>query len=257
MNRIDKTFERLKKKGEKALITYITAGFPDMEETVRLVDVMTNAGADIIELGIPYSDPLADGPVLQRASAKALEKGVKVCDIFNAVRTIRENSDIPLVFLSYYNTMFKYGAERFLRESKEAGIDGLVIPDLPLEERSEISDETRKTGLNLIPLVAPTSHERIKEIVKDASGFVYCVSTTGVTGARKRLDTDIAEYMKEVAGYTTLPRAIGFGVSGPDMARMLKEHCEGIIVGSAIVRLVEESMDVSGFVNGIRKALDE
>ncbi|WP_026487254.1 tryptophan synthase subunit alpha [Caldanaerobius polysaccharolyticus] len=243
MNRIDERFSRLIARGQKALITYITAGDPHIELTYQLVLEMEKAGADMIELGIPYSDPLADGPVIQRASARALANGVRIPDIMKVVRSIRQVSDIPLIYLVYYNSVFKYGLERFIGEAAEVGIDGLIIPDLPLEERGEIYDMVRKYGVHLIPLVAPTSHQRIKKITEKAGGFVYCVSTTGVTGQREKMDTDIKRYMEEVASYTDLPRAIGFGISGPDMANSLKGYCEGIIVGSAVVSEIEKGGD--------------
>lgn len=239
MNRIDEKFHELKEKKQKALITYITAGDPDIEMTYRLVLEMEKAGADLIEIGIPYSDPLADGPVIQRASIRALTNGVKIPDIMNVVKSLRQVSDIPLIYLVYYNSVFKYGIEKFIGEASDAGIDGLIIPDLPLEERGEIYDIVKQQGIHLIPLVAPTSHERIKKITENAGGFVYCVSTTGVTGQRQELMTDIKRYMEEVASYTDLPRAIGFGISGPDMASKLKDYCEGIIVGSAVVSEIE------------------
>lgn len=256
MNRIDRVFMDLRNKGQKALIAYITAGYPDIDATVELVHTISDAGADIVEIGIPYSDPLADGPVLQRAASKALEKGLKVCDVFDAVRRIRERSDIALVFLVYFNTVFRYGVESFIKDSKDAGIDGFIIPDLPLEERSEANGVIKRYGLHHIPLVAPTSHERIKEIVKEAGGFVYCVSTTGVTGERDKLDTDMAAYMEEVKRFTDLPRAIGFGISSPEMVISLKHHCEGVIVGSAIARLIDDPSSVKDFVKSIKKALE-
>ncbi len=256
MNRIDRVFMDLRNIGQKALIAYITAGYPDIDATVELVHAISEAGADIVEIGIPYSDPLADGPVLQRAASKALEKGLRVCDVFDAVRRIRKRSDIALVFLVYFNTVFRYGVESFIKDSKDAGIDGFIIPDLPLEERNEASGVIRRYGLHHIPMVAPTSHERIKEIVKEAGGFVYCVSTTGVTGERDSIDTDISAYMEEVKRFTDLPRAIGFGISSPEMAGSLKHHCEGVIVGSAIARLVDELYSVRDFVKSIKKALE-
>ncbi len=235
MNRIDKKFEDLKKEGRKALITFITAGDPDIETTYDIVLALEEGGADIIELGIPYSDPLADGPTIQASSQRALNKGVKIPDIMRIVEKIRLKSDIPLVYLVYYNSIFKYGMQKFLEESKKAGVDGLIIPDLPLEERKDILKEADKYSIYLIPLVAPTSKERIKLITENGKGFVYCVSITGVTGARENIETDIEEYMKTVSQYTDMPKAIGFGISTPEMAKKLKDFSDGIIVGSAIV----------------------
>jgi tryptophan synthase alpha chain len=262
VNRIDERLYSLQKTGQKALITFITAGDPDPETTGELVVAMERAGADIVELGIPYSDPLADGPVIQRASARALKAGIKIDRIMDIVKSVRKTSDIPLVYLVYYNSVFRYGPERFTGEAREAGVDGLIIPDLPVEERREMADIVSSRGMHLIPLVAPTSHERIKNIVEGAGGFVYCISTKGVTGVREEIETDIKAYMEEVSRYTALPRALGFGISGPDMAKRFRDYCEGVIVGSAIVRLIEQGKDrrrmlsnVCEFVSRIKEVL--
>ena len=262
MNRIDKKFEVLKGEGRKALITFITAGDPDIETTYDIVLAIEEVGADIIELGIPYSDPLADGPTIQASSQRALNKGVKIPDIMRIVEKIRFNSDIPLVYLVYYNSIFKYGIQKFLKESKDVGIDGLIIPDLPLEERKDILEEADKYGIYLIPLVAPTSKERIKLITENGKGFVYCVSITGVTGAREDIETDIEEYMKTVSQYTNMPKAIGFGISTPEMAKKLKDFSDGIIVGSALVERIakgynksEMLQEVKSFVSILKEVL--
>lgn len=262
MNRIDMVFNDLREKGSKALITYITAGDPNLGATADLIIEMEKAGADIIELGIPYSDPLADGPVIQRASARALNNGIKIADIMNMVRSVRQATQIPLIYLVYYNSVFKYGIDRFVKEAHDVGIDGIIIPDLPLEERGEVFDITKQYGIHLIPLVAPTSHQRIPKIVENAGGFVYCVSTTGVTGERDEIQTNIKDYMEEVSRYTDMPKAIGFGISTPDMASQLKDYCDGIIIGSAIVSLIEkaasrdEMLDsVYRFIRGVKRVL--
>jgi tryptophan synthase alpha chain len=262
MNRIDKKFEVLKGEGRKALITFITAGDPDIETTYDIVLAIEEVGADIIELGIPYSDPLADGPTIQASSQRALNKGVKIPDIMKIVEKIRLKSDIPLVYLVYYNSIFKYGIQKFLKESKDVGIDGLIIPDLPLEERKDILEEADKYGIYLIPLVAPTSKERIKLITENGKGFVYCVSITGVTGAREDIETDIEEYMKTVSQYTNMPKAIGFGISTPEMAKKLKDFSDGIIVGSALVERIakgynksEMLQEVKSFVSILKEVL--
>ncbi|AEM78933.1 tryptophan synthase subunit alpha [Thermoanaerobacter wiegelii] len=262
MNRIDKKFEALKGEGRKALITFITAGDPDIETTYDIVLALEEAGSDIIELGIPYSDPLADGPTIQASSQRALNKGVKIPDIMKIVEKIRLKSDIPLVYLVYYNSIFKYGIQKFLKESKDVGIDGLIIPDLPIEERKDISEEADKYDIYLIPLVAPTSKERIKLITENGKGFVYCVSITGVTGAREDIETDIEEYMKMVSQYTNMPKAIGFGISTPEMAKKLKDFSDGIIVGSALVERIakgynksEMLQEVKSFVSSLKEVL--
>lgn len=262
MNRIDRRFDDLKKEGKKALITFIIAGDPDIDTTYDIVLALEEAGADIIELGIPYSDPLADGPTIQASSQRALAKGIKIRDIMNLVMRIREKSDIPIVYLVYYNSVFKYGIEKFLEDSKKAGVDGLIIPDLPLEERKEVLDIADKYEIYLIPLVAPTSKERIKAITENGKGFVYCVTLTGVTGAREEIATDLEEYMRLVSSYTSMPKALGFGISGPEMARKLKSLSDGIVVGSAIVERIakgynicEMLKEVKEFVSSLREVL--
>ncbi|SNX55286.1 tryptophan synthase subunit alpha [Thermoanaerobacterium sp. RBIITD] len=261
-NRIDKKFEDLKQNGLKAMIPFITAGDPDLDTTVNLVLSMEEGGADIIEIGIPYSDPLADGPIIQASSSRALKNGTKIPGIMDAVKRIRLKSEIPLIYLVYYNSVFKYGMEKFMNEAKESGIDGLIIPDLPLEERKDIKDMAEEYGIYLIPLVAPTSKERIKKICENGRGFVYCVSTTGVTGIRNNIETNIKDYMNTVAEYTNMPKAIGFGISGPNMAKKFKPYCDGIIIGSAIVKMIHDSRNrdeiyeyVKNFVSSIKEVL--
>ncbi|MBP2073314.1 tryptophan synthase alpha chain [Thermoanaerobacterium butyriciformans] len=253
MNRIDKKFYELKQKGLKAMIPFITAGDPSLDVTVELVFKMEEGGADIIEIGIPYSDPLADGPIIQASSTRALKNGTKIDNIMDAVKKIRQKSEIPLVYLVYYNSIFKYGIERFVNEAKESGIDGLIIPDLPLEERKDIKEISEKYGIYLIPLVAPTSKERIKNICESGKGFVYCVSTKGVTGIRNSIETDIKEYMRIVSEYTNMPKAIGFGISGPDMAKRFAPYCDGIIVGSAIVKMINDSRSKEEIYDNVKK----
>lgn len=262
MNRIYLKFKDLKNKGEKAMISFITAGDPDFKITEELVYGMEEAGADIIELGIPYSDPIADGVTIQKSSARALKNGTTISKIMQCVKSIRVNTEIPLVYLVYYNSVFKYGINRFIEECKKVGIDGIIIPDLPIEERKEILNIADKFEIALIPLIAPTSKERIEKIVTNASGFIYCVSTNGVTGARSEINTDIKAYMDTVSKFTDIPKAIGFGISSAKMAKELKEYCDGIIIGSAIVKKVDESenteemlKNVKGFVSEVKKVL--
>ncbi|SES89036.1 tryptophan synthase, alpha chain [Natronincola peptidivorans] len=259
-SRITKRFELLQAKQEKALITYITAGDPDLNTTQQLVLEMEKAGADIIELGIPYSDPLADGPVIQRASQRALAGGANIDTIFQLVESIRRDTEIPLVFLVYFNCVFKYGLERFLNKCHRKGIDGLVIPDLPLEERSELQNMMQQYAIDLIPLVAPTSEERIKKIVANASGFVYCVSSMGVTGKRNSFDVDLAGFVDKVKKHTNIPAALGFGISTPETVEKLKNQCDGLIVGSAIIEKIEEGLKdntITENVCSFVKKLDE
>jgi tryptophan synthase alpha chain len=261
-NRIDLKFKALKQKNEKAMISFITAGDPDLETTIELVNAMEEAGADIIELGIPYSDPLADGVVIQESSARALKSGVKIINIMSTVRTIRQKSNVQLIYLVYYNSVFRYGIERFLLQCDQVGIDGIIIPDLPIEERGDILNIADKYRIYLIPLIAPTSKERIKSITNNGKGFIYCVTTNGVTGVRNEINKDIGEYMDMVSKYSQLPKALGFGISSPGMAAEYKDYCDAIIVGSAIVRKIGEAKDkieaienVKELVRNIKKAI--
>jgi tryptophan synthase alpha chain len=240
MNRIVEKFNYLQEKGEKAFIPFVTAGDPDLATTIELVLALEKAGADIVELGVPYSDPMADGPVIQASSTRALANGTKINSIMDKVKVIREKTQIPLVYLLYYNSIFKYGPEKFFKRSKEVGVDGLIIPDLPLEERAEVIEIADKYDICIIPMVAPTSHERIKAITDLGKGFVYCVSVNGVTGTRQNLNTDIKEYMDLIKKYTNMPKALGFGISNAEMAKAYSPYCQAIIVGSAIIKLVAE-----------------
>lgn len=240
-NRIDIKFKALKASGKSALIPFITAGDPDLDTTASLVLSMEKAGADIVELGIPYSDPIADGVVIQEASFRSLSNGFKIKLLMDTVKKIRLSSDIPLVYMLYYNSIFKYGMEKFISEAKASGIDGLIVPDIPLEERDDLKSIAEASGIYLIPLVAPTSKERIQRIVSGSKGFIYCVSTNGVTGARNTLSTDIKSYMETVSQYSDTPKALGFGISSPEMAEKYKSYCDGIIVGSALVKKIADA----------------
>ncbi|MGK0466121.1 tryptophan synthase subunit alpha [Clostridium sp.] len=240
MNRIVERFNYLKEKNEKAFIPFITAGDPNLDTTLKLVIALEKAGADIIEIGVPYSDPMADGPVIQASSTRALAGGTKISSIMEKVSEIREKTQIPLVYLLYYNSIFKYGLERFLKQCQKVGVDGLIIPDLPLEERAEVIEIADKYDICIIPMVAPTSKARISAITNMAKGFVYCVSVNGVTGTRQNINTDIKEYMNLIKGYTNMPRALGFGISSAEMAEAYAPYCEAIIVGSAIIKLLAE-----------------
>lgn len=262
-NRISEKFKELGKDGRKALIAYLTCGYPDMDETYKLVLEAESSGVDIVELGIPYSDPLADGPIIQAASEKALEKGTNIDMIFDMARELREKTQLPLVIMTYYNAVFRYGAEKFLEGCKGSGIDGLIVPDLPYEEKGAISGIAKGCGIDLIPLVAPTSEDRISKLVSDASGFVYCVSSKGVTGKRSSFAEGLEDFMKSVRRHTDLPLAIGFGISDGDAARSVKGMCDGVIVGSAIIERIGKGVekgDVTGevrpFIETLRKALD-
>ena len=241
MNRIDAKFKELKDKNKCAFIGYVTGGDPSADKTVELVHAMEAGGADLIEIGIPYSDPLADGPVIQDAGLRAFDNGICVDEIFNCVRTIRSKSDVPLLFLVYYNTIFNIGNEAFVKRCREAGIDGLIVPDLPMEEREELQQYTDKEDICLVPLVAPTSKDRVKDIAHEKSGFVYCVSTMGVTGVRDTFNDNVVEYLQSVKSQTDLPVAVGFGISSREKVKFFSQYVDGVIVGSAIVKKVFET----------------
>lgn len=244
MSRIETVFQTLQEKGEKALIGFLTFGCPSKESTIALVEEMEKNGLDIIELGIPYSDPLADGETIKKASKQAIDSGIKVKDVFEGIVEIRKKSQIPIVLLTYFNTVFNYGVDRFFEKMKETGADGIIIPDLPLEEKAEITDAAKENAIDIIPLVTKVSHNRIKSIVEDATGFVYCVSILGVTGARETIQGDLTDYMAEVRSATKLPRAIGFGISNGETAKKWKDISEGVIVGSAFVKETLETISL-------------
>ena len=228
-NRISEAFA----KG-KAFIPFITCGDPSLEITEQLVYAMEEAGADLIELGIPFSDPTAEGPVIQEANVRALSGGVTTDKIFDMVVKIRKKTSIPMVFMTYANVVFSYGTERFIRKAAEIGMDGLILPDVPFEEKEEFDVVCKQYGLELI---APTSHDRITRIAKEANGFVYCVSSLGVTGTRTQITTDIGAMVKLVKAAKDIPCAVGFGISTPEQAKKMAAQSDGAIVGSAIVKI--------------------
>ena len=224
----------------KAFIPFITCGDPSLEVTERIVYAMEEAGADLIELGIPFSDPTAEGPVIQAANVRALSGGVTTDKIFDMVRRIRQKTSIPMVFMTYANVVYSYGTERFAKAAAEIGMDGLILPDVPFEEKEEFDIVCKKYGIDLISLIAPTSHDRIRMIAKEASGFVYCVSSLGVTGTRSSITTDIGAMVKLVKEENDIPCAVGFGISTPEQAAKMCQSADGAIVGSAIVKLCEK-----------------
>lgn len=240
-NRIDVRFDELRRTRDKGLITFITAGDPDLAATASLALAMEQAGADIIELGVPFSDPMADGPIIQRASDRSLRGGTNLDGIFRLVRQLRTQTEIPLVLMTYYNPVFRYGLAKFAARAAVAGVDGVIVPDLPVEESWELANEAQRSGLVLIPLVAPTStQERLNKIGATARGFIYCVSLTGVTGVRTDVPPDIAEFIGRVKESCSQPLAIGFGISNPAQAALMSQLGDAVIVGSAIIKLVEE-----------------
>lgn len=225
---------------KKAFIGFLTAGDPDIDTTKECIIAMEEAGADLIEIGIPFSDPIAEGIVIQGANIRALKSNTCLTDIFNMIKQIRTKTQIPIVFLTYINPVFNFGYENFFQTCKETGVDGIIIPDLPFEEKEEIKIPADKYGIDIISLIAPTSNERIKEIAKDASGFVYIVSSMGVTGVRNEITTDVSSIVKLVKETTNTPTAIGFGINTPLQAKHFSQIADGVIVGSAIVKLIEK-----------------
>jgi tryptophan synthase alpha chain len=243
MSRIKNTFNRLKKKNETALIPYIMAGDPDLAMTRKLILEMEKAGADIIELGAPFSDPLADGPTIQKAAIRSLRNNTSIADVLGLVADVRTESRIPLILMTYYNLIFHYGEERFVNDALAAGLDGIILPDLPPEEAGTLVALSKKAGLDMIFLLAPTStDERIKLVSRLSQGFVYYVSLTGVTGARTGLQQSIRESLTRIKTMTDKPVAVGFGISTPDQAAQVAQWgADGVIVGSALVKVIEEN----------------
>lgn len=227
-------------KNGKAFIPFITCGDPDLETTAAAVRAAAENGADIIELGIPFSDPTAEGEVIQSANIRALKAGTTTDKIFELVTKLRDDVHIPLVFMTYANVVFSYGAERFISTCKSIGIDGIILPDLPFEEKEEFMPLCKKYGVDLISLIAPTSENRVAMIAKEAEGFLYIVSSLGVTGTRSEIKTDLDSIVKVVRENTDIPCAIGFGISTPEQARKMADISDGAIVGSAIVKIIEK-----------------
>lgn len=225
---------------KKAFIPFVTAGDPDLSITEQLIPAMAEAGADLIEIGIPFSDPIAEGIVIQEADMRALAAGTTTDRIFQMVRRVREKTDVPLAFMTYINPIFVYGTERFLAKMKECSIQALIVPDMPFEEKNELLPYCRHYSVELISLIAPTSKERISAIAKEAEGFVYCVSSMGVTGVRKEITTDIHEMVSLVKRSKDIPCAIGFGISTPEQAKQMAADADGVIVGSAIVKIIAQ-----------------
>ena len=228
---------------KKAFIPFITAGDQGIGTTEKYIRTMAKAGASLIEIGIPFSDPVAEGPVIQAASERALSTGVTTDDIFEMVQRLRTGADaltIPLVFMTYLNPIYVYGVESFMKCCEEVGVQGVIVPDCPFEEKGELSHYAKAHGVSVISLIAPTSEQRIKDIATDAEGFVYCVSSLGVTGMRSDIKTDIASIVQQIRQYTDIPVAVGFGISTPDQAKAMANVSDGAIVGSAIVKQIGE-----------------
>ena len=255
MSKISEAF-----KDTKAFIPFITGGDPSLEITQQLLYAMEEAGADIIEIGIPFSDPIAEGPVIQAANERALAAGCTTDRLFETVKKAREKVQVPMVFLTYLNPIFTYGKERFMERCREYGIQGVIVPDMPFEEKGELREVCTKYGIEIISLIAPTSHERITAIAKEAEGYIYCVSSLGVTGMRKEISTDIQGMVDKVRQVTKVPCAVGFGISTPEQAQQMAAVSDGVIVGSRIVKIVEEYGEksvpyVKEYVGNMKKAL--
>jgi len=259
--RIERVYRELGEKNEKALITFITAGDPSIEVTEKLILRMEKSGADIIELGIPFSDPMADGPTIQASSERALFNGVHITDVLKLVKNVRKQSQIPIILFGYYNPVFAYGLKKFATAAKRAGVDGVLIVDLPPEEAGDLEAELRSVGLALVFLLTPVSDEkRMRLVASKGSGFIYFVSLTGVTGARVRMKAHVAGHIKELRKFTKLPVGVGFGVSSPKQAKEIGAHADGVIVGSAIIDIIAKKgarsvAEVGRFTASLKDAL--
>ena len=244
MNRIDKKFQDLRAEGARAFMPYLCAGDPTPELTSKLLLTLEEAGADLIELGVPFSDPIADGPTIQRASERALTHRISLQQILEMVADLRQQTDIPIALMSYYNPIFRMGEEAFCKAAQDAGVDGVIVPDLPPEEAEPLLNVAPQYNLATIFLVAPTSPpERMQSIAAASSGFIYCVSVTGVTGARSTLSDEVAPMLNELRKHTEKPISVGFGVSTPAQATQVAQIADGVIVGSAIINVIEENME--------------
>ncbi len=266
MSRLSETFRRLAKEKKTALMPFITAGDPDMDTSYRLLLELEQNGADIIELGIPFSDPIADGLTIQRSSQRSLKKGANVTKIMDMLTRIREKSKIPIVFMTYYNLVYHYGVEKFVKDSVDSGANGLIIPDLPPEEAFDLRSAADRYGLDIIFLLAPTSTpERIKLISNSSSGFIYYVSLTGITGARTSLADGIKSQVESISHQSDTPVAVGFGISTPAQAAQIAACADGVIVGSALINIIESNLadedalikKAGEFILSLRREMDK
>ena len=249
-------------KDDTAFIAFLTAGDPTIDKTVEIILAMEEAGCGLVEIGIPFSDPMAEGVVIQDANVRALKHNTTTDDVFDIVRRVREKSDIPLVFLTYINPVFFYGYEKFFKRCAELGVDGIITPDVPFEEKGEIRDIALENGVDVISLIAPTSKQRIQMIANDATGFIYVVSSLGVTGMRSEIKTDLNAILSDIREVTDLPLAVGFGINTPEQASQIGKITDGVIVGSAIVKIIEKygedaTEHISEYVSSMKKAANE
>ena len=253
MSKIHEAFEN-----KKAFIAFLTGGDPDFETSVNLIKEAAKAGADLIEIGMPFSDPIAEGPVIQEANIRALSGGMTTDRIFDLVKEVRKDVTVPLVFLTYLNPVYHYGTEKFFRSCKDTGVNGIIIPDMPFEEKGEILESAKKYGVELISLIAPTSDERIKMIAREAEGFIYVVSSLGVTGVRSEIKTDLKSIVESIREVTRIPTAIGFGISTPEQAEKMAKTADGVIVGSAMVKIVAQyGKDAAPYLYDYVKSMKE
>lgn len=255
MNRIKEAFEN-----KKAFIPFITGGDPNLEVTKQLLCAMQEAGADLIEIGIPFSDPIAEGPVIQEADQRALAAGCTTDRLFDAVEEVREQIKVPVVFMTYANPIFVYGKKKFMQRCVKSGIAGVIVPDIPYEEKEELAQVCRECGVELVSLIAPTSGERVKTIAEEAEGFLYCVSSLGVTGVRSEITTNIRQMVEQVREVSDIPCAVGFGISTPRQASEMSAVADGVIVGSAVVKIIAEHGEdcvpyVAEYVKEMKKAI--
>lgn len=263
MNRIENQFENLRAKNEKALIIYLTAGDPSLAVTKKLILGLEKAGADILEIGVPFSDPTADGPVIQEASQRALKSGTTLAGVLKLVADVRRFSEIPIVLFGYFNPIFSYGVKKFAQDARRAGVDGVLVVDLPYEEAGELRIHSDAAGIDFISLIAPTTgRERLNKIAARASGFLYYISITGVTGTAAPKIDDIKSEVEKIRKITDLPIAVGFGISKPGQAKEISRFADGVVIGSAVVRLIDENKShrdlvriASDYVSGIKKVI--
>ena len=264
MSRISEKFAELKKNRKKALITFITAGDPDMEMTSELIPEMEKSGADIIELGVPFSDPMADGPTIQKASERALAAGTTLKSILAMVKSVRRVTQVPIILMGYFNPVYRYGVRKFVDDAVDAGVDGVLLVDLPPEEARLFKEDADAKGLDVIFLLAPTSDDgRIEKVARIGSGFIYYVSVTGVTGARKSVDDSVFATVRKIRKQVNLPVAVGFGIADPSQAGKVAEVADGVVVGSALVKLFEEyrgedlKKRVGQFISDLKRGISE
>jgi tryptophan synthase alpha chain len=256
-SRITKKFKEVREKNGKAFIPYIMAGDPDIKRTRELIKILEDCGADIIELGVPFSDPLADGPTIQRAAQRALDEGMTLKKVIELVSELRRGTQIPIILMTYYNPVFKYGEERFVLEASAAGVDGIIVPDLPPDEAGNLIKYAKKSGLDTIFLLAPTStDDRIQKVAGASTGFIYYVPITGITGSKLALDSSIEGHIARIRSATAKPVAVGFGISTPGEAADVSRFADGVIVGSAIVKRVEESdEELKSYLRSLRDVI--